>query len=43
MRAAQKANQELGARGKPTHRPLTTRLLGPAVGIAGFDAWEVPA
>ncbi|TFV64610.1 UNVERIFIED_ORG: ATP-binding protein [Bacillus sp. AZ43] len=43
VRGAQKANQELHARGKPTHPTLTTRLLGPAVGIAGFDAWEVPA
>lgn len=43
VRAAQKANDELRVRGKPTHPTLTTRLLGNAVAIAGFDAWEMPA
>ena len=43
LRAAENANAELAARGKPTHATLTTRLLGTAVGLAGFDAWEVPA
>ena len=43
MRAAEDANDELRTRGKPTHSTLTTRLLGTAVALAGFDAWEVPA
>jgi len=43
LRGAEKANQQLRARGKPTHATLTTRLLGSAVAIAGFDAWEMPA
>ena len=43
MRAAEEANEQLHARGKPTHRTLTTKLLGSAVAVAGFDAWEVPA
>lgn len=43
VRAAQDANEELRARGKPTHRTLTAKLLGTAVAIGGPDAWEVPA
>jgi hypothetical protein len=43
VRAAQKANQELRDRGKDTFSTLTARLVGSAVAIAGFDAWEVPA
>ena len=43
VRAAQKANQELRDRGKPTHVTLTAKLVGSAVAIAGFDAWEMPA
>ena len=43
LRAAEDANEQLTARGKPIHRTLTTRLLGHAVALAGFDAWEVPA
>jgi hypothetical protein len=43
LRAAEDANEELLARGKPTHRTLTARLVGSAVAIAGLDAWEVPA
>lgn len=43
LRASQDANAELAARGKPTHRRLTEKLLGSAVAVAGFDAWEVPA
>jgi Cdc6-like AAA superfamily ATPase len=43
LRAAGDANEELRARGKPTHSTLTANLLGSAVAIAGLDAWEVPA
>jgi hypothetical protein len=43
LRAAEDANEELRALGKPTHPTLTARLLGNAVAIAGLDAWEVPA
>jgi hypothetical protein len=43
LRAAEDANEELAARGKPAHPTLNTRLMPLAVGLAGFDAWEVPA
>lgn len=43
MRASEDANTELSARGRPTHRTLTVRLLRSAVAVAGFDAWDVPA
>lgn len=43
LRAAGDANEELRARGKPTHQTLTAQLTGTAVAIAGLDAWEVPA
>jgi hypothetical protein len=43
LRAAEDANDELRDRGKPISATLTARLLGTAVAIAGFDAWEVPA
>ena len=40
---AEDANEELRSRGKPTHSTLTTKLVGSAVAVAGFDAWEMPA
>ncbi len=43
VRSAEDANDELRARGKPTHSTLTTKLLGSAVAFAGFDNWEMPA